>query len=249
MLASLLVHTTRSSQKLQPWKNTYLQTPSERQPSTDEIKRTLRSAVQAFSRVFMIIDAIDERRTSNSCRQAFLQHIFDLRAQCGINVFSTSGYTQDVTDRFKTQEAEIVEIRARDDDLKMFLRDQIAPFHRKLLKENSGLIEAKIIEVVDGMFPFIRLLFQSIEHKTSPQQLKAALEDLSGEKEVYLTAYKSIMDRIQAQHLESSRLSYHVLEWVVCAQRPLAILELQHALVIISKISARPEVDHDLAIF
>ncbi|KAK6520138.1 hypothetical protein TWF506_000423 [Arthrobotrys conoides] len=219
---------------------------SGKQPSTDGVKRALQSAVQTYSRVFIIIDAVDECRTSNSCRQEFLRHTFELHGQYGINIFSTSRDIQDITDWFETQKTEMVMIRAHNDDLKMCLRDQIDQSNRMLLKENSSLIETKIIEIANGMFPLVQLFFQSIEHKTSPKQLKAALEDLTREKAAYLTAYEDIMDRIHAQHPESSRLSDKVLEWVICAERPLTIIELQHALVIMSNILARPEIDFDL---
>ncbi|KAK6496766.1 hypothetical protein TWF481_001754 [Arthrobotrys musiformis] len=214
---------------------------SGRQPSIDGVKRALRSAVEIYSRVFIIIDAIDECKTFNSCRQDLLRNIFDLHDQCGISVFSTSRDMQDVINRFKSQGAEIVNIRAHEDDLRAYLRYQIAQSHRKLLQGHTSLVEAKIIKAVDGMFPFVQLFFQSIENKTSLKQLKDALEDLTGGTVAYRTAYESIMDRINAQHPDLKRLSDQVLEWVVCAQRPLKILELQHALVVMSKILARPQ--------
>jgi hypothetical protein len=48
------------------------------QPSLDEISRVLQSVAAIYSRVFLIIDALDECQASDGCRTKFLTEIFNL---------------------------------------------------------------------------------------------------------------------------------------------------------------------------
>ena len=47
-------------------------------PSVDEISKTLQSVVALYSRVFIIVDALDECQVSDGCRSRFLSEIFNL---------------------------------------------------------------------------------------------------------------------------------------------------------------------------
>ena len=47
-------------------------------PSIDEILRSIQSVVTAYTRVFIIIDALDECQVSDGCRSRFLSEIFNL---------------------------------------------------------------------------------------------------------------------------------------------------------------------------
>jgi Cdc6-like AAA superfamily ATPase len=80
------------------------------QPSVNEISKTLQLVAAAYSRVFILVDALDECQTDNGCRSEFLPELFNLQTKCGINLFATSRYIPEITEKFKKDPS--LEIRA-----------------------------------------------------------------------------------------------------------------------------------------
>jgi hypothetical protein len=120
-------------------------------PSFDEISRTLRSVATMFSKVFIIIDAIDECRVDNGCRTRFLTEIFSVQAECGINIFATSRFNiPEVMTHFSNGPS--IEIRAHDEDVERYLDVHISQSGSVLLKGNRDEIRRRIIAAVDGMW-------------------------------------------------------------------------------------------------
>lgn len=118
-------------------------------PSLDEISKMLHSVTNLYSRVFVIIDAIDECRVLDGCRKTFLTEIFNLQARTGANLFVTSRFIPEVTPKF--EDSIIHEIRAHHDDVRKYLDGRIAQSGQKLLEVHSEEIKNKITESVDGM--------------------------------------------------------------------------------------------------
>ena len=107
-----------------------------------------------YSRVFFIVDALDECQASDSCRARFLLELFNLRTQHGANIFATSRFIPEIIDQFKTGIS--LEIRASTDDVVKYIEGHIAqlPF---LVQQNPQLqeeIKIEISEAVDGMYVF-----------------------------------------------------------------------------------------------
>jgi Cdc6-like AAA superfamily ATPase len=69
--------------------------------SFDEISRALQSVVTMYSRVFIVIDALDECQVSNNCRKTFLSELFSLQAKCVGNLFATSRFIPEITQNFQ----------------------------------------------------------------------------------------------------------------------------------------------------
>ena len=66
-----------------------------KQLSFDEIMSSLRSvATTTYSRVFIIVDALDECQVSDNGRTKFLEAILNLQAECktSIHIFATSRF-------------------------------------------------------------------------------------------------------------------------------------------------------------
>jgi hypothetical protein len=59
-------------------------------PSFDAISRTPQSVAALYSRVFIIVDALDECRASDGSQPRFLTETLALEASRGVNVFATS---------------------------------------------------------------------------------------------------------------------------------------------------------------
>jgi hypothetical protein len=88
-------------------------------PSFDEISKTLQSVIAMFSRTFIVIDALDECQTADGCRTRFLSEIFLAQAKLSVNVFATSRFLPQVTERFEGSIS--LEIRASEEDVRRYL--------------------------------------------------------------------------------------------------------------------------------
>ena len=127
-------------------------------PSIDNLSRALQSVAAMYSRVFIIIDALDECQVSDSCRARFLSEIFTLHAKTGANLFATSRFVPEITEKFARSLS--VEIRASDEDLRVYLDsnmsllpalDRRSPELQEVIKTE---IKTEIIKAVDGMYVF-----------------------------------------------------------------------------------------------
>jgi Cdc6-like AAA superfamily ATPase len=47
-------------------------------PSWEEISKAIQSAAESYSRVFILVDALDECQTTDACQKRFLSEIFTL---------------------------------------------------------------------------------------------------------------------------------------------------------------------------
>jgi hypothetical protein len=92
-------------------------------PSFEEISQTLHSVISVFSRVFILIDALDECQASDGCRTRFLDEIFALQTKYGANVFATSRFIPEITERFATSIT--LEISASEEDVYRYLDGQM----------------------------------------------------------------------------------------------------------------------------
>lgn len=120
-------------------------------PSFDEILRSLLHVAAMYSRVFIIIDALDECRASDGCRKKFLSEIFNLQAKCGVSLFATSRFLPEITNKFNGSMS--LEIRASKDDVKRYLECHMGSL-LSFVNENPQLqeeITTRISEAVDGM--------------------------------------------------------------------------------------------------
>lgn len=128
------------------------------QPSMTEISKALVSVVSSFSRVFIMIDALDECEVINGYRSRFQAEISHLQAECNANLFVTSRFIPDIVNSFKRGIR--LEIRADKEDVRKYLDGYIlrlpAFVGRNL--ELQEEIKTKIVEAVDGMYvPFYTL--------------------------------------------------------------------------------------------
>ncbi|GFF66045.1 conserved hypothetical protein [Aspergillus lentulus] len=198
-------------------------------PSLDEIPEALRSVAAKYSRAYIVIDALDECEVYGR-RTKFLAEIFDLQAKCGVNIFATSRFIPQITERFKCSMT--LEIRACDEDVREYLKDRILQSESAILVPVSEEIQSGIINAVDGMFLLAQLHFDSIKSKKSTKKVREAIKNLPKGAEAYNHAYKDAMQRIEGHDVDSQNLAKDVLSWIVCAKRPLNTSELQHALAV-----------------
>lgn len=121
-------------------------------PSFDEISRTIQSIAMTYSRVFLIIDALDECQSSDGCRSRLLAEIFNLKAKSGANFFATSRFIPEVTGKFDRSIS--LEIRASKGDIEKYLEGNMSQrtafddWSQQLRDE----IKTSISDAVDGMY-------------------------------------------------------------------------------------------------
>ncbi|KAH8746341.1 hypothetical protein F5882DRAFT_312382 [Hyaloscypha sp. PMI_1271] len=71
-----------------------------------------------YSRVFIIVDILDECQVSNSYQQRFLSGLFNLQAKCGANLFVTSWPISSIEKDFEGNSK--IEIRASEKDVREY---------------------------------------------------------------------------------------------------------------------------------
>ncbi|TEY74291.1 hypothetical protein BOTCAL_0074g00210 [Botryotinia calthae] len=203
-----------------------------RQPSLNEISRILHSVTAIYSRVFVIVDALDECQDSDGCRKTFMEEILSLQAKIGANLFATSRPIPEIIQKFAGGIS--LEIRACNEDVRLYLDgrlSQLPAFVRRYPKLQDE-IKTEIVKTVDGMFLLAQLHLDSLIAKRSPRAVKTALKNLPNGYEAYDHAYKAAIERIECQVADSQELAEQVLSWITCAKRPLTTAELRHALAV-----------------
>ncbi|KAL7906419.1 hypothetical protein GGI35DRAFT_458100 [Trichoderma velutinum] len=234
LLASLLKQLAQSRPSLSDSvKSLYSSHRAERKrPSLDEISKELKSIAVLYSKVFIIVDALDECQASDGCRSTFLSEIFSLQEKSGVNLFVTSRFIPEITE--KIERSVSLEIRASEHDVRKYMDGQISRLP-SFVQRHSDLqeeIKTGIANAVDGMFLLAQLHFDSLIGKRSPKAVRTALAKLPTGSEAYDLAYDNAMERIKGQVADQEELAKQVLLWITCARRPLTTTELQHALAV-----------------
>lgn len=125
-------------------------------PSFDEISRTLQSVTAMYSKVFIIVDALDECRSISRCREKLLSEISNLQAKYGASFFATSRFIPEITENFKG--SLFLEIRASNEDVERYVGGHIESHMsqlRRLIKRSpqlEGEIKTSISGAIDGMY-------------------------------------------------------------------------------------------------
>ncbi|KAI1356915.1 hypothetical protein F5Y01DRAFT_301082 [Xylaria sp. FL0043] len=211
-------------------------------PSLEEISSALESVINEISRVFFIVDALDECQPLDGCRRKFLSAIFDLQAKTGVNIFATSRYIPDIIEQFVGSLS--IEIRATEDDIRRYLHDHLSELPKCVTNQPDlqNEITTSITKVVNGMFLLAQLHLSSLIGKDTRKAIRKALQTLAIGSNTYDDAYESAMERIRAQPQGQAKRAEQVLSWIVCAKRLLKKQELQHALAV---EPGEPELDRE----
>lgn len=120
-------------------------------PSLDEISRSLEIVTTLYSRVFIIIDALDEYQEAGSCRTRLLSVISNLQIKNKVNLFATARNIPDIKKNFEN--CLQLEIRADHGDIRSYL-DQHMPELPDFISEDISLqteIKTNIEGAIDGM--------------------------------------------------------------------------------------------------
>ncbi|KAJ7117127.1 ankyrin repeat-containing domain protein [Mycena epipterygia] len=193
----------------------------------DEVCKTLSLSVVQYSKVYLIVDAVDEYPEEQ--RTILLESL----AAIGSNVMLTSRPHIDPDSTFLPN-LQLVEIKATENDMQQYIDTQISKSsrlskHVRTRPELADEIRSKILNNVNGMFLLAKLHIDSLTTKNTIKAVKEALGQLP--KDLWHT-YDEAMERIDRQGEDDRQLAHLTLTWVANAKRPLSVGELQEALAI-----------------
>jgi Cdc6-like AAA superfamily ATPase len=119
-------------------------------PLLDELSEALHSIIADYSKVFIIIDALDECQVSD--RRRLLSEIFSVQTKTGASVFATSRFIPEIEKEFEGSVS--LEVRASDEDVRRYLDAHMFELpsfvaHNRNLQDE---IKSEIINAVDGMY-------------------------------------------------------------------------------------------------
>lgn len=122
--------------------------------SFDEIIKAFRSIVQLYSRVFIMIDGLDEYYSSN--KEAFnelLSDVFSIQKEAQVNLFVTSRFVSDIISWFSG--CIWKEIRAQREDILCYINGRMHQILRSQISkypEVQDMVRSKVVEAADGMY-------------------------------------------------------------------------------------------------
>ncbi|KAJ7847783.1 hypothetical protein B0H13DRAFT_2405537 [Mycena leptocephala] len=197
-------------------------------PSVSEVFDVLCSAIGDYSKVHIIIDAIDEYPEAQ--RQILLEYLMMMGSTVNMMITSRPHIHPDGC----LPNLEALEIRANEDDIRRYVAGQIqkSSWLSKHVQNRVDLREeilSTIAHTVDGMFLLAKLHIESLSKKSTIKRVREALKTLPTDLN---DSYDSAMKRIEDQNQEERNIAHSALTWVVNAKRPLTVAELQVALAV-----------------
>ncbi|KAI8717170.1 NACHT domain-containing protein [Fusarium sp. LHS14.1] len=208
--------------------------------SARELTDVLIDATLPLSRVYVVIDALDESEEVSN----LLPEIFRMQQEVNAKVFVTSRPDKRLEAMFDQYLS--LEIRASDEDVSWYLEQRIA--QHDVIKDELGeyaeevkvnlreAVKEKIMEVSDGIFLLARFHMDYVLEMTSPNRMKESIEMLPRGLAAYREIYLKTTQRIESQPCEYCSLAKATLTWLVCVKSPMTVPELREALAI--KINA-----------
>ncbi|KAH8703741.1 ankyrin repeat-containing domain protein [Talaromyces proteolyticus] len=220
-------------------------------PSADEVLEVLCSVAASYSRVFIVVDALDEFQGSQEERMVFLSMMFKIQERIGANIFATSRFIKEIENEFRG--AIKLMIRAHDIDVQKYIDGRLQKIPLLASKDLSLLqeIKGRVSKAAGEMFLLVKLYIDSFVDKTTIRAVKIALKDLEvkdntpndvGRTKALDRAYMHAMKRIDTQAEERCKLAKQILSWITFAKKPLSRLELQQALAV---EVGKPELDNE----
>ncbi|KAF3293548.1 hypothetical protein TWF132_004516 [Orbilia oligospora] len=204
-------------------------------PPRAEIVKALGAVVASYSRVFIVVDALDEYERCSE----FLGQLFEIHKNYALNIFATSRPIPEIRGIFERHEISLIEleIRASEADIINYLEGQILHSGGNIVRKNRALVIGKVSKLAQGMFLLAHLYFEMIKTSRSLKKLNEALDSFTAQGKssvgAYDNTYRAIMESIQGYGDRGlTEMAFQVLSWIICASRPLTKAELQYAIAV-----------------
>ncbi|KAJ4265106.1 hypothetical protein NW762_005352 [Fusarium torreyae] len=211
-------------------------------PTSKGIIYTLRKVIAKYSRVFIVIDALDEYGATGSSRKPFFQELGQLQREYQISFFMTSRFDKWIA--LEVEEAFMgvtrIEIEAATEDIETYVDGKV-DILPPAVQENKDLREAikeGIARSAEGMFLLAQVYLNLLCYQDSETEIRHQLAAFASRKDqsekektdALADAYRQTMERIKQQQPKHALLAKQVLGWLSYAKRELTVKELQHAM-------------------
>jgi hypothetical protein len=70
-------------------------------PLLQELSEVFQSLGKSYSRLFIVVDALDECEDTDSSRTKLLDHLLDAQSKIGLNIFATSRFVPEISKKFE----------------------------------------------------------------------------------------------------------------------------------------------------
>ncbi|KAJ7481685.1 ankyrin repeat-containing domain protein [Mycena latifolia] len=187
-------------------------------PSLEEIGAILCSTISELSKVFIIVDALDEYPEQH--RSILLRHLSSLATGSTVSLMLTS--RPHININYVAENLQILEIRATEDDIRRYIDAAVLKSSRlsKHIENNSSLreeIEEIIVRRSDGMWESLFLLAKlQVDSLMTKHTIKAVRNALHNMPDNLNSSYDEIVDRINRQSEDDKALAWHTI-LSVCA--------------------------------
>jgi hypothetical protein len=117
----------------------------------------LQSVAATYSKIFIIIDALDEFHTTDCSLTTFLSELVSLQKRANASILVTSRFVPQNTDAFDT--SPILQVRAHEWDLRKYVEGQMVRLPRFVARcpELQDEIKAAVTKSADGMYANIHI--------------------------------------------------------------------------------------------
>lgn len=124
---------------------------SRTRPSLQELGSVLQDVAATYSRVYIVLDALDECETNDGTLPNFIQQVLDLQSATSTNILATSRYIPEIKEKFR--KAISLKIRASEPDVRRYLAGRMSqlPAFVQNKPELQEEIKTRILESVQGM--------------------------------------------------------------------------------------------------
>ncbi|KAJ7830091.1 hypothetical protein B0H14DRAFT_2366107, partial [Mycena olivaceomarginata] len=173
-------------------------------PSMAEVRALLHNAIAQWSKVYIIVDALDEYPEDK--RHILLKDVGSLGAI--VNLIVTSRPNITVTGRFSN--LEVVDIKADPNDIHQYIEAHIqnSEWLSKQVQtfpELQDEFHSKITDAGDGMFLLVKLHLESLMTKRTLRGVREMLDNLP--KDI-LHTYDNTIERINKQNENHRRIAH-----------------------------------------
>jgi hypothetical protein len=125
--------------------------PKRTRPLLEELLSVLHSVLAKYSKVYVVLDALDECSEQDGTRSQLLRLCRRLQQKYDLRLMATSRQIPDILEEFKN--TPLVEVRASDSDLKRFVMGNMSRFAKfiRLSADLQELVQNRVVEAADGM--------------------------------------------------------------------------------------------------
>ncbi|KAJ7601495.1 hypothetical protein DFH06DRAFT_1406932 [Mycena polygramma] len=200
----------------------------ETRPSIEEDDAILRLIIVEYSRVFILVDGLDEY--PQEPRDILLGYLGTLGPSVSLLLTSRPHIVIDhIISSYRT-----VQIRATEHDIGVYLDSKITKSKRLSDYIKASLVlqqnlKPTVVNRSDGMFLLATLHVNSLTKTHTVKDARIALENMADNLD---QAYGAVMDRINQQDPGDRKLAWRTLSWITHAKRPSRRSELIEAFTV-----------------